>query len=501
MIRLLMRQFQAHDQYAYFEHVHPIYPFLHRNEFEEKALNQQCLAFCQESASFSALYHAVLALGCQHRGMGSFQPGRGIAWKLFQVAYSHFPKIIASKQTLAHAQAIFARNTSCVQIEKSLTTQAARIVQALGLNRAMYEGENMDLCQRIFWVTYILEKTQSFICDRDSILVDSNIGIPAPQIPEAVFDGFDYFRSLCCLSRLLSNAQSSLFTISATLVPDNTLVTSIDGFEADLERWKESIIDHFRPGCNLQANVMGSLLMELKLKISFHYYSTVIALARLKLSILAESLVATRQETEKRLLHASRAIIDLTRYIDVEMSTPISTLLSVPLSAIFILFDFVIHNPIHAETKSNIALLGVASGYFCRVEFSSNGRLQFSLLSDLAQIARDYIQDMEAGTTARPMELSRASSPICHPQPCEGDIIAQPWRPDVAGGSFASMQDQRQLYSAAGEITYISSENNRAFPTESGFSEAFDLTNLFADDVSSYIDPFSHGTGSIFSDV
>ncbi|KAJ5721925.1 uncharacterized protein N7483_009859 [Penicillium malachiteum] len=429
----------------YFEHVHPIYPFLHREEFEKKALDKQCLAFCQESASFSALYHAVLALGCQRREGGCFQPGQGTAWKLFKVAFSHFPNIIASKETLVHAQAIFARNTSWVQIEKSLTTQAARIVQALGLNRAMYESENIDLCQRIFWVTYILEKTQSFICDRDSvchstlkdanfsdwrfkILVDSNIGIPAPQIPEAVFDGFDSFRALCSLSRLLSKAQSSLFTISATLVPNNTLIARIEGFEIDLDRWQMSIVPHFRPGCNLQANVMGSLLMELKLKISFHYYSAVIALARLKLSILPEDLISKRQETAKQLLHASRAIIDLTRYIDVETSTPIWILLSVPLSAIFILFDFVIHNPSHEETKNNIALMGVASGYFCRVEFSSNGRLQFSLLSDLAQIARDYIQDVEAGTITRPMELSRVPSPP--PLLCEGDFIAKPWLHD-----------------------------------------------------------------------
>ncbi|KAJ5633714.1 hypothetical protein N7528_001556, partial [Penicillium herquei] len=446
-----------------------------------------------------------LALGCQHLGGGYFQPGRGAAWKLFKVAFSHFPKIISSKETLVHAQAIFARNTSCVQIEKSLTTQAARIVQVLGLNRTMYEGENMDLCQRVFWVTYILEKTQSFICDRDSILVDSNIGIPVPQIPEASFDGFDYFRALCCLSRLLSNAQSSLFTISATLFPDNVLITSIDGFEVDLERWKDSIIDHFRPGCNLQANVMGSLFMESKLKISFHYYSAVIALARLKLSILAEDFIPKRQEAEKRLLQASRAIIDLTRYIDVETSTPIWILLSVPLSAIFILFDFVIHNPSHAETKSNIALLGVGSGYFCRVEFSSNGRLQFSLLSDLAQIARDYIQDVESGATARPMQLSRISSPPCHSQPCEGNTRAQPRFQDVANDSYPSMHHHPQGYGATNENSFMSSENTSIFPTDSGISEAFDLTNLFADNFSGYIDHFTtdfcHGTDSIFPDV
>lgn len=58
---------------------------------------------------------------------------------------------------------------ACVQIEKLLTTEAARIAQALGINRAIYEDTNTDECRRTFWVIYILEKTQCFACGRDSV--------------------------------------------------------------------------------------------------------------------------------------------------------------------------------------------------------------------------------------------------------------------------------------------------------------------------------------------
>lgn len=81
--------------------------------------------------------------------------------------------------------------------------------------------------------------------------------------------------------------------------------------------------------------------------------------------------------------------------VEIHTNIRISVLLSVPLSALFILFDFVIHNPLHTETKSNIALLGVASGYLCRLELYSDGHLQTSHLSDLAHIARDYIHDLQ----------------------------------------------------------------------------------------------------------
>ena len=69
---------------------------------------------------------------------------------------------------------------------------------------------------------------------------------------------------------------------------------------------------------------------------------------------------------------------------------------SIPLSALFILFDFVVHNPTHPETKSNLSLLGVAAGYFCRLEYASGGSLPSSLLSEFAHIARQYVQDLES---------------------------------------------------------------------------------------------------------
>ena len=72
-----------------------------------------------------------------------------------------------------------------------------------------------------------------------------------------------------------------------------------------------------------------------------------------------------------------------------------------PLSALFILFDFVVHNPTHPETKSNLSLLGVAAGYFCRLEYASKGSLPSSLLSDFAAIARQYVDDLEASANIR----------------------------------------------------------------------------------------------------
>ncbi|KAJ6124366.1 hypothetical protein N7471_011683, partial [Penicillium samsonianum] len=476
---------------SYFEQVHPIYPFLQRHEFERKALDNRCSQFCEECAPFSALYHTVLALGCQRLGGETFQLGCSPSWKLFQVALGLFAEMITTKETLVHVQAmtamaIFARNSSGVQIERLLTTEAARIAQFIGINRAIYANEDMDLCRRAFWTIYVLEKTQTFACGRDSILIDSNIGTPVPQIPDAVFDGFDCFHALCRFSRVLSKAKDALFSISATLVPSSTILTTIDALNGELERWRKSIGKDFRPGNGFQqSGNLDSLSIRLKLMLSYQYYSAVIALARIKLNVASWESDPSKLQAEQVLLHASRSIVELTRYIDVETYTPMwlaayhSTriLLSVPLSAIFILFDFVIHNPCHSETKNNIALLGIAAGYFCRLEFSSGGRLQTSLLSDLAQIARDYISDMEFLGTPYSCH---------HSQPDEHETGTRPVLPASGEESLATVQDPLR-YGTANE-RYFPTDTD-LFPIESEFTQGVDLTSFFATELPDFVDP------------
>lgn len=94
----------THYRPGYFEQVHPIYPFLQRHEFERKALDNRCSQFCEECAPFSALYHTVLALGCQRLGGETFQLGCSPSWKLFQVALGLFAEMITTKETLVHVQ-------------------------------------------------------------------------------------------------------------------------------------------------------------------------------------------------------------------------------------------------------------------------------------------------------------------------------------------------------------------------------------------------------------
>ena len=66
-----------------------------------------------------------------------------------------------------------------------------------------------------------------------------------------------------------------------------------------------------------------------------------------------------------------------------------------PLSALFILFDFTIHNPTHPGTEENLVLLDRASSYFIRLESLSQGTLPGNMIREFAGIAKQYVSGLQ----------------------------------------------------------------------------------------------------------
>lgn len=87
---------------SYFAHVHPLYPFLHRKTFEASFDN---VGTRDTKPAFRALYHCVLALGCQYvAGDGSFTLGKGEAWSYFEVALSLLQDVLFPPEALVNLQ-------------------------------------------------------------------------------------------------------------------------------------------------------------------------------------------------------------------------------------------------------------------------------------------------------------------------------------------------------------------------------------------------------------
>ncbi|GMG13498.1 unnamed protein product [Aspergillus oryzae] len=91
---------------AYFSQLHPVYPFLDRSKFEQRISNVSLAADLAGDIHWSALYHTVLALGCQYHGGGAFEPGKGKSWKFYQVALGFASDIFVGAECMGGLQVV-----------------------------------------------------------------------------------------------------------------------------------------------------------------------------------------------------------------------------------------------------------------------------------------------------------------------------------------------------------------------------------------------------------
>ncbi len=155
-------------------------------------------------------------------------------------------------------------------------------------------------------------------------MVDYDIGSPIPETPEAVFQGFDWFLAMARFSRLISRAYEMLFSISATLNSTELSHAAIDTVNDDLECWRKSIPEGFRPGDPFRpTHFCDHSSLAVGLRIQYHYYSIVIALSRISLHVDANNASYRTSKSKKALMNAARVVIELTTYIDTEAHAPI----------------------------------------------------------------------------------------------------------------------------------------------------------------------------------
>lgn len=107
------------------------------------------------------------------------------------------------------------------------------------------------------------------------------------------------------------------------MLPIDRLKAAIDESNADLEGWKMSIPEGFRPGSSFdRLSTLDSKALAVTLMLHYYYYSAVIAYARLSLSIPERESLRPTAKLEV-LLNACTTIIELTKYIDIATYTPI----------------------------------------------------------------------------------------------------------------------------------------------------------------------------------
>ncbi|KAL6364247.1 hypothetical protein LRP88_02164 [Fusarium phalaenopsidis] len=244
---------------AYFTRVHPLHPFLDRQQFQDQVSSPGLNQLLIDNPAFSALYHAVMALGSQYCQEGSFEPGVGKAWELFQVSLGHMADLIAPRESFESLQ----------------------------------------------------------------IISDDDIGCMVPATPESHFGEFNWFLSTIRFGRLLTIAYQSLFSLSASLRSVESYLAAIHHVRNLLEQWRLSIPVEYQPGGSTRfGNVFDPNETLVALQTHFSYYHLVIGLERLTLHLDKEE-GPRKQDSMLRLMKSAKSIVELTRFIDLEPHVPL----------------------------------------------------------------------------------------------------------------------------------------------------------------------------------
>ncbi|KAK0620623.1 hypothetical protein B0T14DRAFT_234895 [Immersiella caudata] len=394
---------------AYFDHIHPVYPFLDEEEFCSIALSSALDDdYLKRNPVFSCLYHTVLALGSQYFHGGGFVPRLGQAWGLFQISLGLIPCVLAPPHSVTNLQAlaamsIFSLNPCCVQLELTIISEVARMAHTL----QYHTTANSPVGHlKAFWVVYYIDKLSNFTESVSSLLADEDIGCIIPPAPESLFDDYNWYISAIRFGRLCSVAYSALFSVSASLKSKEGLRSAIPNIMRMLENWRLSVPLKFRPQepIQIQQDATPST-KRVFLETQYHYLNLLIAIDRLSLQVEAEG-SPEREKVKFRLMRSARTVIELTHLVELDGILNIFLCGMMPIAALFILFDFVVHNPRHRDTQENLILLDTAAAHFRLIDAASHGIIPGNTIAEFAGIARKY-----ATTSIQATSVSRAREP------------------------------------------------------------------------------------------
>lgn len=79
--------------------------------------------------------------------------------------------------------------------------------------------------------------------------------------------------------------------------------------------------------------------------------------------------------------------------------------------AMFIIFDFVVHNPLHAETKKNLSYLDIIAAHYARLDLLAHGTIHDAKVAEFTSIARLYVETLTRDHANVASDIAKAAGP------------------------------------------------------------------------------------------
>lgn len=144
--------------------------------------------------------------------------------------------------------------------------------------------------RRTFWVIYLVDKDISLRSGRPPSIHDDDVSVEYPaEEPEdgngliECKDGSqcNLFLLMIKFSRITGKIYAKLYSASAARQTDTELLTTIGNLDEELEEWRMSVPEEYRPGCELEPKHDGIMIPVLVFH--FSYYNALTTIHRMSI--------------------------------------------------------------------------------------------------------------------------------------------------------------------------------------------------------------------------
>ncbi|KIV79886.1 hypothetical protein PV11_07427 [Exophiala sideris] len=406
---------------AYFEEAaEAALGIVRRSCFEARLRSFYLSSKDDDDPSWYALRNIVFASGCRllrSRDKG-YTEAHQDSWSYFENALSVHAELLYFRSSVMSVQALtmmayFAEAVSCRMLQYMLVANAYRLACGQGLHVQPVPSWNLSdeeksLRQCVFWAIYCLDKQIACRSGRPGLIDDEEINCQLPTSDRS--DGsvnVRYTQACVKINHLASITRKMLFTALAWRQAPELVVNNVTLLQVKLDALRANL----KAQCqiNLPLNITKppvGLDIQQALSIQFLYYNlvwdihTTLAHPWFRGTGLDRHPDFQLQITQSCSIVAetSRAAILDCRFIQLDANSPMPVAYYSPLYAVVNVFINILCDPSLSSAQSDLRLLDVASGYFARLEYTTDSQWSVPLVKDAATIARNAVEALSRHT-------------------------------------------------------------------------------------------------------
>ncbi|KIV78617.1 hypothetical protein PV11_06251 [Exophiala sideris] len=405
---------------AFFDHCFPsVFGIVHRPAFEAR-LNAHLHQgpSTHDDVSWYALRNIVFAFGCRailaRDKDVPFPTTLARAWSLFENAMSVHNDLLYTPTTVVAVQALalmtfFVQGLGGPVIEFMLSSSTVRLAQSKGLHRQpskLWQLPESELLQRncLFWAIYCCEKAIILRSGRPSAIDDDDVSseVPGKKIAGSTLE-LEFLLEAIKHARIGSRVSKELGSARALRRSTAEIVKTTRTLDQELHAWREQLPESLQfsdapnasiapTGGNksmclqyLQSSFYGSMITIHSI---FHYPWVATVFDVVSTPCLREQVaISTARATE-----AARNIILATKSTSLNANFPSWLAFYYPMLAAVNLFVSILKAPLSVTSRSNLALLDIATGHFAHLEFLTP-ELSFPFVRESANLAHRLLKN------------------------------------------------------------------------------------------------------------